>query len=387
MDEHKHSQQAGIREILLLEILEVRILRLITRSSLQQFINETGLIIFVPELIMEIKAIESEIDQETLELLMSNKNEIISNLETLEKLPRNLNLVDFLIQRKQFRAIEELLLSETIRPDIKNCIIMMIVDNYPEKLNELFNVPSTSYFYKNSGDSTKAYEAYKSDVNLNLKSAFPDKRVIIDYIKYRLLKIDSNSKYDNDDNKLTDLIRFFVEHNLIDPNQEYLEAVDDEVLTLAAYAMMLNCKRVGMYLYQLPTYVDVEPHIREYSDNAILEYLLKKQDDNMIYDFLETPSFKPSIGTLQYFIKLCIHNFDRVDEQIMTKFLGIFRNKSMSDLLKDEHLIYNPFIQLMDMRNKKVSLRDGRLALLSILKQMSQATVGEAMAGRRKALE
>lgn len=104
---------------------------------------------------------------------------------------------------------------------------------------------------------------------------------------------------------------------------------DQQIISSAAAGYIMGNNILGRYLYSLPTYKQLDPTIRQNSDIAIMEALLKRPFKNELIMFLQSANFESTPEKLNRLMQIIVQgqpsNPNIIDIEII---IGILLRKT-----------------------------------------------------------
>ncbi len=214
-----------------------------------------------------------------------------------------INIITLLIDKGFVEEVVELIVSGKIPMELKREIMEHIVYNHFGQLNEIFDrIPASDCDYDDYDIEYR--KQFKELLDQNLKAIFNDPLFIKSTIRNLLM-----TKYcsENEKNDVLNAIEFFVKHNLIDMNSiNWLQ--DKQIISSAAAGYIMGNNILGRYLYSLPTYKQLDPTIRQNSDIAIMEALLKRPFKNELIMFLQSANFESTPEKLNRLMQIIVQD-------------------------------------------------------------------------------
>lgn len=272
---------------------------------------------------------------------------------------RTINIITLLIDKGFVEEVVELIVSDKIPMELKREIMEHIVYNHFGQLNEIFDrIPASDCDYADYDIEYR--KQFKELLDQNLKAIFDDPLFIKSTIRNLLM---TKYCFENEKNDVLNAIEFFVKHNLIDMNSiNWLQ--DQQTISSAAAGYIMGNNILGRYLYSLPTYKQLDPTIRQNSDIAIMEALLKRPIKNELIMFLQSANFESTPEKLNRLMQIIVQNQpttpEIIDKTTLEVIIGILLRKTKKKDYKAmkravEDLKTNVDIDLLNKNRQELS--------------------------------
>lgn len=166
-------------------------------------------------------------------------------------------------------------------------ILDTIIVKCPDKLKDIFKTIPESY-YNPSENKESNQQVVEQLLNKNLQHVFSDKKEYIEVVIKTIIKA-----YYSDSMSLivaSNIIKFFIDRNLIDINTIVWNYEGKEVTTAAA-AYVMGKEDLAKYLYSLPGYLDNDKLIKDTSDMVIAGHIITSHYPYEIEKFINQPNY------------------------------------------------------------------------------------------------
>jgi hypothetical protein len=313
------------------------------------------------------KATREEEQQNTKNMSIIEMDNIHSNIYdtynymNYEFKIKSLDMIMVMLETKQYDKLFKIIVSDKIEKSQKIAIIKKIIENAPRNLEEIFtSVPDDYHFY---GRDMDYRDYFKALINNNLLILNDEK----EYIETKIRSAIKDTQYIDCETRFNvrQFIKFFIDHNLVDINEINWDYKGLKVSSACAGYITRN-DELGKYLYNLPSYRNIDKDIRKDSDMALMKYFLTNRHD--IFEFITLINFEATPEKLRYLESLIL--------KAQTTNLNFIKDKDIKKIV-------DCFLK----KTKKVYYKEMQKAIISLQTNSDPEMLKKARANFTKALQ
>jgi hypothetical protein len=276
-----------------------------------------------------------------------------------------IDLIELLINNKQYDLITKIIISEKIPADNKIIIIKRIINGASNNISKIFSKIPDMYRFIETNDGLKGY--IKTLIENNLLKIKAE-----DYYAEQIIRGKINRNFNDEVSRFyaLEFTEFFVNSNLVDMNNINWN-YNGEIISSAAVACIKNNTYLLKYLYNLPNYKDLDKNVSDASDKIILSEILKYGFSRELLAFIKSVNFEATPSKLKHIenelLKIKEQNNKKIDKIIIEEIIYTFLRKTKKEYYKE----MLKAIESLKTNIDGIALADKRKQLVGVLKDFN----------------